>query len=177
MYCLAQYFSFTAQEIGDGGPNHAYKYVTSISHSSAGKPTAYSYVISPDLENSGSQFYQAQCDNYDEQTGLGFISGATLLANTIQHESGSSGGSHYAQYTAAQNNPNNNLGTVAEQQTADPSVDLGTFINNTHGVLDSKRSAIQSTTDVEPCGGCGTNCNGGCVFQGAINFSPYQSCN
>jgi len=74
-------------------------------------------VISPDLQNTSSAFYKAQCGNYNATTHPnGFISGSNLLTNTNRHESGTIQ-SHYENYVTAQNNPSNNLGTVAEKMT------------------------------------------------------------
>ena len=73
--------------------------------------------MSPDLQDTSSAFYKAQCGNYNAQTKPnGFISGANLLTNTTRHESGTVQ-SHYENYVVDQNNSANNLGTVAESVT------------------------------------------------------------
>ena len=172
-FCLRQKFSFNAAEIGDGGPNQGFKYVTSVSNSADGVSTGYFYVISPDLENTASDFYRAQCGNYNAQTNPnGFISGATLLANTTRHESGSVE-SHYNNYVVAQDNSANNIGVVAEAKIDGPSISLNTFITNVSTTLEGKRQAILAATQVEPCS---VQKDANCVFQGNINFAPYTPC-
>ena len=167
MYCLDQSFDFMTAAVR-GGPNDAYKYVTSINNSD----TKFSWVISPALENTTSQFYQAQCGNYPTATGAGFISGANLKRNTIRHESGSVQ-SHYASYKAAQSKSANNLGTVGEQAVMRPTVSEESFIDMTETQLDQKLANIMRDTGAEPYN---VNLNASGVFQGPGNYLPYTVC-
>jgi hypothetical protein len=171
-FCLAQYFSLNTAAVGDGGPNNGYSYVTSISSSSGSSTTSYFYVISPDLENSSSTFYKAQCGNYNSQTNPnGFISGANLLTDTTRHESGIVQ-SHYENYVVVQNTSTNNLGTVAEHMTGlESGQALATSVTS---ALNQNVQTITSATQVEPCS---VQQDASCNFQGFINFQPYQSCN
>jgi hypothetical protein len=111
---LAQEAGWEIGQASDGGPNHGFFYVQSVSNFYLGKITRYWWVIAPDSENPSSTFFQMQCGNYDPVTNTGFISGAFLRDNAIHHESANRPNSHYYQYVQAQNNPNNNLGVAAE---------------------------------------------------------------
>jgi hypothetical protein len=163
-FCLVQNYSYTPDTV-NGGPNAGWQYMLSLS----GGGTSYNYVISPDLLNSGSAFYQAQCGNYNAQTTPnGFISGANLLANTTRHESGTIQ-SHYQNYVVVQSG-SNNLGTKGEALVAPPGADFG---QQAQTALQGAWQSILSATQVEPCG---VMYNGSCTFQGYINFYPYVSC-
>ncbi len=146
--------------------------MTSISSSSGRSTTSYFYVISPDLQDTSSAFYNAQCGNYNPQTNSnGFISGASLLTDTTRYESGTVQ-SHYENYVVAQNNPADNLGTVAESMTGLES--RQTLANSATTALNQNVQTIMSATQVEPCG---VQNDASCNVQGYINFQPYQSCN
>jgi hypothetical protein len=133
--------------------------------------TIYQWEIVPDLANSSSQFYQAQCGNYNVQTNPnGFISGANLAAQTQRHEIGSVQG-HWGEYNSAQNNTANNVGLVYEGLIAPPGVSIGTAVGNSP--ISTDQSNISSKFLVEPYP-INEDQNG--VFLGNINFAPYQSC-
>jgi hypothetical protein len=170
IFCLAQYFSVNAATVSDNGPNNGYSYVSSISSSSGSSTTGYFYVISPDLENTSSTFYLAQCGNYNPTAQTGFISGANLLADTKRHEAGTVQ-SHYENYTVAQDNSANNLGTVAESKTGIESAQA--LANSVTSVLNQNVQTILTATQVQPCS---VQQDASCNFQGCINFSPYYSC-
>jgi hypothetical protein len=176
LFCLQQPYSFTFQQINDGGPNQGYRYITSVSNSLAGTSTAYYYVVSPDSADPGSEFSRAQYGNYDKNTNPGgFISQANLIKNIIRHESGNAN-SHYAQYVAGQNDPANNLGTVGEQIVGLLSdTDFKKQVDN---ILSAKRTLIGSRAlHPEPCS---ANYDGSitpCVFQGYVNYIPYVPLN
>ncbi|MCI0389379.1 MAG: hypothetical protein MOB07_11545 [Acidobacteria bacterium] len=175
-FCLIQAFTFNTNTIS-GGPNMGYLYVTSASNSSGSTATTYSYVINPDLKNTGSAFYQAQCGNYHAQNNPnGFISGATLLSNTTHHEAGATQNSHYFNYKTAQDNSSNNLGVAAEMQVAPPGTAPNTFINNVTTILTNKRSTVLTAAQVEPCGVSDVRLDASCTFRGNINYPPYQAC-
>jgi len=177
-YCLRQKFSIDAREVNDG-PNQGFKYVFSVVPSLNNVSTGYFYLISPDLKNTNSEFYKAQCGNYNSQTNTGFTSGANLLANAIRHEAGSTQ-SHYNNYVMAQNDPSNNLGVVAEKETGSPLKGLQQFTNDVRDILNARVSAIKAATDVEPCGTSVINYDANCMFQGHVNYADaqgrYQSC-
>jgi hypothetical protein len=157
-----------------GGPNDGFKYVTSVTHATG---ATYAYVISPALENTNSEFYKAQCGNYNAQTDTGFISGANLLANTIRHEAGSVN-SHYKNYLDALNDSSKNPGTVLENVVAGPAGGNATdFYNNVVSPkLTSSLNAIVTASEVEPCGASDVRLNASCQKSGNINFAPYQAC-
>jgi hypothetical protein len=171
-FCLSQNFSFETGIISDNGPNNGFSYVTSISNQNSTGTTAYFYVISPDLTNTSSAFYKAQCGNYNAQTNPnGFISGANLLTNTTRHESGTVQ-SHYENYVVAQNSSTNNLGTVAEGMVGlESAQNLATSVQST---LNQNVQTIKSATQVEPCS---VQQDANCAFQGYVNFYPYTACN
>ncbi len=169
-FCLAQYFSLNTATVNDNGPNNGYSYVTSIPSSSGSSTTGYFYVISPDLKNTSSAFYLAQCGNYNSTAQTGFISGTNLLTDTNRHEAGTVQ-SHYENYAVAQNNSANNLGTVAEGKTGLESAQA--LANSVTTVLNQNVQTILSATQVQPCS---VQQDASCNFQGCINFSPYYSC-
>jgi hypothetical protein len=173
-FCLDQAFSFTFSSVGDNGPNQGFRYVLSVFNHSPTAITACSYVISPDLEDSGSTFFLAQCGNYNAQTNPnGFISGANLLADTTRHEAGTVQ-SHFNNYVQAQNNAANNLGVVGETRTGKPSDTESTFKDAVTSALNDAIARILTATQVEPCS---VQQDANCVPQGFINFPPYQPCN
>jgi hypothetical protein len=168
--CLDQGFNAQTKQLGDSGPNNGYSYVTSISNMGS-LNTAYYYTIVPSLMNTSSAFYQAQCGNYNAATNPnGFISGANLLANTTRHESGTVQ-SHYENYVIAQNDPAFNLGVNAESLVKFES--LAAFENDLNSDLQAAIGLIDNARKVEPCG---VQFDASCVFQGNVNFAPYQSC-
>lgn len=157
----------------NGGPNSGFKYVTSVSYAN---DAIYAYVISPALEDTNSEFYRAQCGNYNPQTDTGFISGAALLANTIRHEAGNVQ-SHYKNYLDALEDSSKNPGTVAEKLVAGPGTDLNSFGPNVvKPQLDASSAAVVSAAQVEPCGASDVTLNASCQKSGNINFAPYQAC-
>ena len=122
------------------------------------------------MVNTSSAFYKAQCGNYNATAKTGFISGVNLLSDATRHESGTVQ-SHYENYVVAQNNPANNLGTVAESTTGLESAQ--TLANSLTTTLTGEKNTILSATQVQPCG---VQYDASCNFQGCINFSPYYSC-
>jgi len=169
--CLDQEFSINDQTIGDSGPNQGYHYITSISNTASGVPTGYYYVISPDLSNTSSAFYQAQTGTYNAQTNPnGYISGANLLADTTRHESGTVN-SHYENYVVAQNNSSNNLGDLAEFQVGPPSQSSTTFESTVKSTLTNAGNTIQSAFNVQPCNAAYAGYDATCTFQGYVNYN------
>jgi hypothetical protein len=167
---INQPYSYTLEEIGDNGPNHGFKYLTEATNLAT-----FRYQISPDLENTGSAFYLAQCGNYSQQNPNGFIGGAQLLSNTQEHEFGNVLG-HYQQYVAAQNDPNNNVGVGAEVQVAGPAVSQQDFMTGLESNLDARGGVILSLTTSESACNSNVQYDTSCVFRGFTNFAPYQSC-
>jgi hypothetical protein len=177
-FCLNQAFTVHTATIGDGGPNNGYSYVTSVGNSATvqgvTQTRGYFYVISPDLQNSSSAFYKAQCGNYNAQTNPnGYISGTNLLADATRHESGTVK-SHYENYLVAQNNSANNLGAAAEGLTG--LTDFSTLADSATPILNHDAQTITTATQAEPCGTSNVSYDSSCVFQGYINFQPYQAC-
>ncbi|MGH9434039.1 MAG: hypothetical protein ACRD3T_21125, partial [Terriglobia bacterium] len=75
----------------------------------------------PDLDHTGSTFYQKQTGHYDVHTDPnGCISGANLAANTQRHEIAVVEG-HWGEYKVAQDESSNNVGTLAESLVGAPS--------------------------------------------------------
>ena len=155
--------------ISDHGPNNGYGYYLS-------KPsfqTSYSYEINPDLENTGSTFYQHQCGNYSANNPSGFISGSSLLAQTRRHEYNSSTQSHYAFYSSSLSS-SNNPGDYVESRVAGPGTIGPTFDSATGSGLNSRYQNILTAFSVEPF-----SINDDAVgnFLGNINYAPYAACN
>ena len=150
--------------IGDSGPNQGYTYFTSgLSFSQF----YYEYEINPNLENTGSTFYQKQCGKN------GWITGSNLLTQTRRHEYNSSVESHYAFYSNSLGA--NNPGDFLEQQVAPPGASISTFANNAKSGIDSRFSTVQSATAVEPYP---VNYSETGASLGNINYGPsYGSCN
>jgi len=169
--CLNVALSVNDAVVNDSGPNQGYHYVTSVSSSYQGTPTAYYYVISPDLSNTSSAFYQAQTGTYNAQTNPnGYISGANLLSDTIRHESGTLN-SHYQNYVTVQNNPTNNLGVVAEAETGPPSQSTPDFEAKMNSDFTTATNSIKAGTNAEPCGSSYVGYDATCTFQGYVNFN------
>jgi len=170
-YCLEAPDSFTDTAVSDSGLNQGYHYVMSISSSSQGTPTAYYYVISPDLSNTSSAFYKAQTGTYNAQTNPnGYISGSNLLTDAIRHESGTVN-SHYQNYVTAQNNPAYNLGVVGEAETGPPSQSQADFESKVNSDLTAARNTVIASTNVEPCGSPYVGYDATCTFQGYVNYT------
>lgn len=152
------------------GPNAGYTYVAApISYA-----PSYCYVITPQLANTASAFYTAQCGNYNPSTNTGYISGSFLLSNTQMHESGTPG--HYGQYVQAQNDPANNLGTVAEAVTAKPGQGINQALNEALSAAQS-RTVSAMGSEALLCGGdLRKNASSSCAFMGYINYAPYAQC-
>ena len=172
-------YSFETLSVNDNGPNHGYWYTTSVTAVQGGATTRFGWTISPDVNNTSSEFYQAQCGNYNVTTYPdGYISGAKLRSNTIYHESASSPVSHYNNYVVAQNNPANNLGIVGEKVVNNQGMDKHLQLLNT--ALMNAKNIIIATTKTEPCGGFTNNDSAnGCVYNGGINYKingAYASC-
>lgn len=163
-------YVFTPFQLADDGPNDGLWYVTTFSDNST-----YQYEISPDAENSSSTFYVAQCGDYDPATNpSGFISGAVLLSNVREHESGTVKG-HYQQYAAAVTEPQNDLAAGAEQEIGPAGTTQQGFQQQVLLDLNNRGAAIQSATASEACNH-DTSYDTTCTFRGYVNFVPYTSC-
>lgn len=151
-----------------GGPNSGYTYTTS-----ATDQTLYDWVMSQDADNAASVFYQRQCGNYSATSNIhGFISGATLDADTQRHEAGAVQ-SHYSNYKAALATPANNAGVQAEAVIAAPGGSYQTAVTT---ALNTADTPVANATHMEPCNSSVVTYNSSCVFDGNINFSPYMAC-
>ena len=170
--------------VNDNGPNHGFLYVARIRESftdaETGKftPTAFYWEVSGDLENpppivATGQFAQAQCGNYNPVTNsTGFISVGNLDSNARGHEAGTVR-SHWTLYKAAQDDPANNLGVVADRfvELADPN----TFNTDLRRGLLNARTRIGIATDDESLLFTADYNQFG-IFLGDVNFVPYASC-
>lgn len=167
--CLTQRTSFTTSSVS-GGPNSGYQYVASASSSAGGTATDFIYVVNPDLENSASNFCQANCGQ------SGFISANNLRTNVHRHEAGTTE-SHYKYYADAQNNPNNNVGIGVETEVGTPGMSTAAFTTQVTNTVNSRVNAINSATAVQPLG---ANYDASGNWQGNINFpnaqGNYQPC-
>jgi hypothetical protein len=165
--CPDPHFSYQGTVISSG-PNSGFDYVNSVNDIGE-----YSWVISGDIDNSGSQFYQAQCGNYNPSTNPnGYISGSTLDADDQRHEGGSVN-SHYAEYSTAYQNSANNPGSVMESFVEYQPSSFDSDVKNKLGQL---QTAIFNATTPEPCGNSYAGYSASCVFDGYMNFAPYVSC-
>jgi hypothetical protein len=129
--------------------------------------------LSGDIDNPGSQFYQAQCGNYNAQTNPnGYISGSTLDADDQRHEGGTVN-SHYAEYSTAYQNSANNPGSVMESFVEYQPSNFDTDVKNKLGQL---QDAIVNASTPEPCNNPYAGYSASCSFDGYMNFAPYASC-
>jgi hypothetical protein len=177
-FCVVEAFSFGFDGITDNGPNNGYGYITkAFSQNQDGTPTTFQYIIVSDLLDSSSQFYRAQCGNFDPQSNPnGFISGLQLKTNSFDHEEGPVL-SHWTNYVQAQNNPSNNIGLVLEGQIAVPGVDEAGFRVQINSVTSIAELTIAQITMEQPCGGdVRRDSSQSCTFFGNINFNN-QLCN
>jgi hypothetical protein len=99
------------------------------------------------------------------------ISGASLLANTVRHESAAVQG-HYGNYVNAQDDPLNNLGLFAESFIRGPSVTPQDYGLALVAGLGSRVSAISTAAGQEPYG---INSDAAGTYLGGINFAPNYS--
>ena len=161
--CLQQGSSYNYQTIS-GGPNSGYTYITSASNT-----TTYQWEIVPDLANTSSQFYQAQCGQN------GFILNSNLAVQTQRHEAGLARSnyvqSHWIEYKSAQDNLSNNIGNVYEGLVAAPGVSIANVVNAS--AISTKQSSISSAEQAEPYP---INDDEYGNFLGNINVQPYQKC-
>lgn len=178
--CVDQQFSQTPYLIGDNGPNHGFRYVYNASSTYNSVPTTFNFVIAGYLDDSGTEFAQKQCGNYNLSTNTGYISHAQLKSNTYEHESGSITG-HYATYKLTQDDSTNNIGTAVEAVVGPPGQSETDFNQQARDVANSKGSAIASAAFPTP-ETLTTFCNSDvrndptCVFRGFINWPVYTSC-
>ncbi len=165
-YCDIESYSYNFITLTDHGPNQGYSYITNATNNAS-----FHWIIANDVDNPSSQFYQAQCGNYNASTNAGFIAGSQLRTNITRHESGTVQG-HYGKYVTAQNDSTKNVGTGLES-----TVDLSsgtTFQNFVSNTLVNRTNAIsQATLSPDPYD---ANHDQNGVFNGPINFSPYASC-
>ncbi len=157
------------------GPNTGFWYMLSIENSLNGAQTAYYYIVAADVENTASDFYRAQCGNYNPATHTGFVSGPQLFADTVQHEAGTDGESHYMYYRTSQDDDANNIGVQAEKFVLGPTVTTQSqFTQQANQALGAANTRIQTATAVEPCGGIVRGPH--CEDHGGLNVAPYQAC-
>jgi hypothetical protein len=170
-YCLDQTRDIPFLPIDDQGPNRNFKYITAATNQAN-----YRYALNPSLNNPLAAFFKAQCGNYDEDTKPdGFILGSVLRQNSIDHEANLLKNSHWFFYKTAQDDPNNNIGVVAERQTGAPDLADNDFVARVRNTLNDRGIMIRNLADIEPCGGA-VNFNNNCVFNGGTNFFPYIEC-
>jgi hypothetical protein len=155
--------------VSDNGPNKGYGYYANMPTFQ----TSYNYEINPDLENTGSTFYQNQCGNYSANNPSGFISGNNLLTQTRRHEYNGSTQSHYAFYSSSLSSPNN-PGDYVESRVATPGTSGSSFDSATSSGLNTLYQNVLSAFSVEPFA-VNDDANGS--FLGKINYAPYTSCN
>lgn len=136
-------FTMQPTSISDNGPNNGYTYFTSLNFGTFD----YMYEISPDLENTTSAFYRAQCGDHPTNPD-GYISGVNLLTQTNRHEWNSSTQSHYAFYSDTLNK--NNPGDLVESQVAPPGANVQNFTNTTVNAVQSDITAVYNHFQVQP---------------------------
>jgi hypothetical protein len=152
-------------------------YVEWIIDRNGSSRTAFNYVLAQYLEETNGAFYLAQCGTWHPVTNPdGYISGGQLLFSDRNHEAGVVNG-HYGHYVAAQNDPANNPGVLAEEMVAPPGTPDATFEASVKNALNAAIQRIYAATQTEPCGSHNGALNPvDCSFQGNINLPPYDSC-
>jgi hypothetical protein len=175
--CLDQQFSQTPYLIGDNGPNKGFRYVYSASSSYNSVPTTFNFIIASYLDDSGSEFAQKQCGNYNPNTNTGFISYTQLKSNTYEHESGNTTG-HYATYKPTQDNSANNVGVALEAVVGPPGQSEADFNQQASNVALAKGNTIRSAAFPTPENFCNSDVkyDPACVFRGYINWPVYVNC-
>jgi hypothetical protein len=165
-------YSFVTQPILDDGPNHGFQYVTQLLPTSGPSSTRFMWQTAPDLD-ANTQFFRAQCGNYNPQTGAGFIDGPVLRSNVTEHESGTTRG-HYQQYIQV-HTPANNLVAIAESAIAAPGTTAPAFVAALTQELNDAVGRVVSATTIEACNAY-VNYDTACQFRGPVNYSPYTRC-
>lgn len=165
-YCLTPSVSYQHGLIV-GGPNSGGRYITAVTDTST-----FNWIVHPHLQDTNCAFYQNQTGTYPGNPD-GFISGATLLANVIRHESALVQG-HYGQYRAAAADPAMNLGLGVESIVIGPPGDLGVLQNRVTAVINARGPAIGAATrDPQPYG---ANYAENGAWRGFINDDSYSGC-
>jgi hypothetical protein len=169
-------YKFGHSQITDNGPNHGFRYVTSISDVndtvSPARPTGFYWAYLASLKNQ-TEFYQKQCGTYDALNNPnGGISKENLVFGIKRHEALGTN-SHYQQYVTAQNDPSNNLGIAAEAIVDAQTSTSQQFIDKVNGILGAKRELINAATAIQPPGAQYTDGN---QYMGGINYFPYSPC-
>jgi hypothetical protein len=171
-YCNIDEYGFVSAAVTDQGPNAGYQFVAS-----ATSLPQFHWTYTPDLMNTASAFYVAQCGNYNATANTGFISGIQLAANTVNHESGTTNG-HYGEWVAAYQAPVTNTSTVLEGFAL--SATQAVFLSYVNQEMSPVLSTISSEVSTEPCNGYVTN-DKNCKYDGPVNYmnsgGTYASCN
>ena len=174
-FCATVAYSFQFATVS-GGPNNGYKYLTSVSTADPSNiPTTFKWLRVPDLDNTTSVFYLAQCGNYDKNTNPnGIISGPNLDAQTTRHEAGTAA-SHWSEYKTAQDDPSNNIGSSAEPIIGAPGATDSAFQQQVQNILNPKVSSITNAASSEAIPDPVHDAAGN--FLGYVNYQPYAPCN
>jgi len=101
------------------------------------------------------------------------ISCSNLKTNVIRHEVGETA-SHWRLYVTAQDLSSNNVGVAAEKFVGLPSISETQFRQSLELMLQTKIGAVAEAARPHPLG---PNYNEFGVFQGYIDWLPYNDCN
>ena len=172
-FCNVDQWSETPAQISDSGPNNGYFYVKAVT-----VLPQFHWTYTPDLVNTSSAFYKAQCGNFNASANTGYISGAQLKSNAIGHESGLVNG-HYGEWNAAYQQAVTNPGTELEgyAQLSGSSANFNSYVGNE---MQAVTGTIHSEVTTEPCSGLVTNDpTQSCKNDGPVNYANagvYASC-
>lgn len=135
----------------------------------AGNPSTVHWAQHPDLLNTTSLLYQAQCGDYRSETNpMGYISGPRMVANNARHEGGALQ-SHWSCYSEAQQRPDLNPGVVGENLIGPPSERYQDFFNRATASVTKAIGDISMVTKPEPPNSAWRCDATGCEFQGKRN--------
>jgi hypothetical protein len=174
--CADMAFDPTPAQVADGGPNHGYRYVSSVADAFQGLPTRFAYIVVTDLLDPTSTFHAAQCGTFSASNQSGFIAGSQLKDNVFNHEQGSVL-SHWTEYRDAQDNPSNNVGALLEMVVGPPGISQVQFDQSVRDAGNNAIARIAQAVAQEPCSGAiDRDSSQSCKYCGTVNYAPYQSC-
>lgn len=136
---------FTTKPV-NGGPNTGYQYLDVPLSMTVADGFFYNYELNPDLENTQSTFYLAQCGDFPQNPG-GFISGADLRTQNARHEYAGAQQSHYAFFISTF--PPHDLEVFFEQQVMTVGNDPTAFAADVSSKLKDRITAIIADTNAK----------------------------
>lgn len=143
--CIRYDYSFTPNTVA-AGPNAWIRFVARVNPDLC----KVDWLVNPDLRDEMCQFFLQQTGTFNASSNpTGVISGANHKANVIRHEFGSSE-SHYADYVAAAQRPENEVHRKLEETTSSPGSSAEQFVRDVDLIVRTTLDPAIRATDREP---------------------------